>query len=112
MKDFANHNQGEFPAKIVIYRDGVGEQMRDQIIEKELSQFTAAMQPLFNKAADLPLITLIVVNKRINQRMFIAGRNGGQVENPPPGSIIDDSLVENQTDNQCFDFFLVPQQTT
>ena len=43
--------------------------------------------------------------------MFVEGRNG-QVENPPPGSIIDSHLVENQSENKCFDFFLVPQQTT
>jgi aubergine-like protein len=34
------------------------------------------------------------------------------MENPPPGSIIDSDLVENQQNNICFDFFLVPQMTT
>ena len=53
-----------------------------------------------------PKITLVVVNKRINQRMFCEER--GQVMNRPPGTIIDNKLVEN-TDNSCFDFFLVPQ---
>lgn len=43
--------------------------------------------------------------------MFLQSRNGG-VENPQPGSIIDSHLVENQLENKCFDFFLVPQQTT
>jgi len=54
----------------------------------------------------------VVVNKRINQRMFVHGPDGKSVDNPPPGSIIDSNLVENQTSNQCFDFFLVPQMTT
>jgi len=62
----------------------------------------------YNKISP-PKITLIVVNKRINQRMFCQER--GQVMNPPPGTIIDKKLVEN-TDDKCFDFFLVPQQTT
>ena len=45
--------------------------------------------------------------------MFIQGPKGSNdVRNPPPGSIIDQGLVENQQDNVCFDFFLVPQQTT
>lgn len=44
--------------------------------------------------------------------MFIKGPDGKSIDNPPPGSIIDAGLVENQKDNQCFDFFLVPQQTT
>ena len=110
LHDFAS-KQRELPSKIIIYRDGVGEQMRDQIIAKEISQFKEAIQPLYNKAAELPKITLVVVNKRIHQRMFVKSRHGG-IENPPPGSIIDSSLVENETDNSCFDFFLVPQQTT
>lgn len=45
--------------------------------------------------AGIPPITLIVVNKRINQRMFIQSGDGKNVENPPPGSIIDQCLVEN-----------------
>lgn len=59
----------------------------------------------------MPAITLVVVNKRIHQRMFVEDRNG-ETCNPQPGSIIDSQLVENQYDNKCFDFFLVPQQTT
>lgn len=106
-----NQNEGGNPSKIIIYRDGVGEQMRDQIVEKEISQFKEALEPMYNKAAEPPKITLVVVNKRIHQRMFVEGRHGGGMENPPPGSIVDSSLVENETD-ECFDFFLVPQQTT
>merc|ERR1719506_868339 len=57
-----------------------------------------------------PKITLVVVNKRINQRMFT--QSGHQINNPQPGTIIDTSLVENSQDNKVFDFFLVPQMTT
>lgn len=42
----------------------------------------------------MPDFTLVVVNKRINQRMFIKGTNG-EASNPEPGSIIDSQLVEN-----------------
>lgn len=58
-----------------------------------------------------PKITLIVVNKRINQRMFVGSSTGG-IENPMPGTIVDSDLVENCEDDRCYDFFLVPQQTT
>jgi hypothetical protein len=101
-------NVRELPSKIIIFRDGVGDQMREQIIDKEVTQFKEAAKPMYNKAGDPPKITLVVVNKRIHQRMFIQSRHGG-VENPPPGSIIDSSLVQNESDNYCFDFFLVPQ---
>jgi len=112
VQSFSKENGGNMPSKLIIYRDGVGEGMRDQIIDKELKQFKEALKPLYNKVTGIPPITLIVVNKRINQRMFVQGSDGKTVENPPPGSIIDSNLVENQQDNKCFDFFLVPQQTT
>mmetsp|Transcript_7624 Transcript_7624/g.12823 ORF Transcript_7624/g.12823 Transcript_7624/m.12823 type:complete len:179 (+) Transcript_7624:829-1365(+) len=87
--------------------------MRDQIIGSEISQFKKCLKKLYNSAGHQPAITLVVVNKRINQRMFITdGAQQNSYLNPPPGSIIDSKLVENQDDQSCFDFFLVPQQTT
>jgi hypothetical protein len=44
-------------------------------------------------SANIPKITLIVVNKRINQRIFI--QKGNEMLNPEPGTIIDSVLVEN-----------------
>lgn len=37
IKQFAENHKGSYPSKIIIYRDGVGEQMRDQIIAKEIT---------------------------------------------------------------------------
>ena len=37
IQSFSNENQGNLPTKIIIYRDGVGEGQRDQIVEKEIS---------------------------------------------------------------------------
>lgn len=67
--------------------------------------------PLYNQVSGPPPITLVVVNKRINQRMFITGRDG-KADNPQPGSIIDSQLIEYNKGNEQFDFYLVPQQTT
>ena len=111
MDAFQKENQGQLPSKILIYRDGVGENMRDLIEKSEVSQFKMALKDLYNKVTGVPPITMVVVNKRINQRMFVQDRNGN-VCNPPPGSIIDTGLVEHQSGANCFDFFLVPQQTT
>lgn len=36
---FRDHNNGELPDHIFIYRDGVGDSMRTQVIESELEQF-------------------------------------------------------------------------
>lgn len=86
--------------------------MRDQIIANEIKQFKEVLKQLYNSSTGVPQMTLVVVNKRINQRIFIQSKNQNSVENPPPGTIIDSNLVENQNENLCFDFFLVPQQTT
>jgi aubergine-like protein len=37
--DSYQRRNNQLPNKIIIYRDGVGEGMRDEIIEKEISQF-------------------------------------------------------------------------
>jgi len=111
MDAFQKENQGQLPSMILIYRDGVGENMRDLIEKNEVKQFKMALKDLYNKVTGVPPITMVVVNKRINQRMFVQDRNGN-VCNPPPGSIIDSGLVEHQSGANCFDFFLVPQQTT
>lgn len=48
LQTFKDRNKGSYPSKIIIYRDGVGEQMRDQIIAKEITQFKEAVRPLYN----------------------------------------------------------------
>lgn len=37
IRQYADNNKGMQPSKIIIYRDGVGEQMRDQIVAKEIT---------------------------------------------------------------------------
>ena len=45
----------------------------------------------------------IVVKKRINHRFF--SQNNQQLSNPPPGTVIDDTV----TRNSWYDFFIVSQ---
>lgn len=85
--------------------------MRPMIEQKELAQMREVVKQIYNKAANPPKITLVIVNKRINQRMFIQN-NRRALDNPEPGTILDNGLVENEDGNKKFDFFLVPQQTT
>lgn len=66
MASFAEENNGSLPSKIIIFRDGVGEGMRDDLISKEVNQFKEALKSLYNKATGIPPITLVIVNKRIN----------------------------------------------
>lgn len=62
---FAQSHKNEFPTNYIIYRDGVGDAMRDQVLLTEIPQFENAINELYNKAASKPQITVVVVNKRI-----------------------------------------------
>ena len=59
------------PKHIFIYRDGVGDSMRKQVIDQELAQLDkiVALEYGLNdqnvEAQEAPEITLIIVNKRV-----------------------------------------------
>lgn len=108
IKAFAVHHKNEFPTNIIIYRDGVGDAQRNQVLAAEIPQFEDAINLLYNKASAKPAITVIVVNKRISQRFFVKD-NQGRLLNPPSGCIIDKGLVEEHgAESKQFDFFLTP----
>jgi len=112
IQTFAKNHNGEFPTNYVIFRDGVGDAMRNQVLATEIPQFEAAINKLYNKASYKPEITVVVVNKRISQRFFMKDSQGRPV-NPPPGCIIDKGLVEDHGSNsEKFDFYLTPALTT
>lgn len=100
---------GNHPTNLIIYRDGVGEQMRDQVLQTEISQFTKAVKEIYNKASKAPEVTVIVVNKKVSQRFFVSDQQG-KLSNPPSGCLIDKALVEKHTDAKQFDFYLTAVQ--
>ena len=106
---FAESHNRNYPTHYIIYRDGVGDAMRDQVIQKELTQFREAFAEVYNKVGATPKVTLVVVNKRITQRFFVKNERG-ELMNPPSGCIVDKGLVENSqaTPGSAFDFFMMP----
>nr|XP_045595605.1 piwi-like protein Siwi isoform X2 [Procambarus clarkii] len=91
---------GCYPNMIVVYRDGVGEGQIEYVKEHEI----AAIKRCFEEALPKPpRLGFIIVSKRINTRMFLENR--GQIENPLPGTVIDDVI----TLPERYDFFLVSQ---
>lgn len=96
---------------IIIYRDGVGDAMRDQIKKAEIYTLNQLLKKEFKMAP--PKITLVVVNKRINQRFFESfNQNQATVKNPPCGTIVDSNLVCSQEGETIYDFFMVSQTAT
>ncbi|XP_072747042.1 piwi-like protein Ago3 isoform X2 [Anoplolepis gracilipes] len=100
---FQKHN-GCNPDRIIIYRDGVGDGDLDYVEKYEVKQ----LMMTFNRIASnyKPELSVIIVQKRINTRLFIRhGRNPKGLENPAAGTIVDSFI----TRRNYYDFFLVPQ---
>ncbi|XP_015904269.2 piwi-like protein Ago3 [Parasteatoda tepidariorum] len=97
-----NHH---LPEKIILYRDGVGDGQMDFISKYEVEQLTSCYKN-FNLDYN-PDLVVVVVQKRINTRMYAVEGYRGQktLKNPPPGSILDHSV----TRKKWYDFFLVSQ---
>ncbi|KAJ6648719.1 Protein argonaute-3 [Pseudolycoriella hygida] len=89
------------PEKIIIFRDGVGDGQLKMVKEYELQQLIQASA--LKHPGYKPQFTIIIVQKRINTRLFATRANG--VDNPAPGCIIDHTI----TRRFLYDFFLVPQ---
>jgi hypothetical protein len=70
---YRDYNGGHLPDHIFIYRDGVGDSMRKQVIEFELDQLKKILTDEYDPKGEgnvLPNVTLIIVNKRVRQRFF------------------------------------------
>merc|ERR1712029_361550 len=81
----------EFPERVVVYRDGVGD-----------GQITKIKQAFKNLKIE-PKFTYIIVSKRVNARFY--KMDGSNAVNPPSGSIFDDVV----TLPERYDFYLVSQ---
>jgi hypothetical protein len=64
---YRDFNKGEMPDHIFIYRDGVGDSMRQQVIDYELEQLKKIVTDEYEIMSQQarPNITLIIVNKRV-----------------------------------------------
>lgn len=100
LKAYKSKN-GDFPDRILIFRDGVGDGQLLAVKEQELKNIKDAVQ---RASVDKKIeLVFTVVTKRIQQRFFL--KMGRGLNNPPPGTVVD-SMV---TRDELFDFFLVPQ---
>ncbi|XP_070072440.1 protein argonaute-3 isoform X2 [Drosophila takahashii] len=87
---------GYLPENVIIYRDGIGDGQLKICLKYEIPQFETV-------CGDRIKISFIVVQKRINTRIFLGSDN--QFDNPLPGTIVDQHITRLKT----YDFFLVSQ---
>ncbi|XP_026756481.2 piwi-like protein Ago3 [Galleria mellonella] len=93
---------GKFPDRIIIYRDGVGDGQLKQIQQYEIPQMQICFTTM--DATYKPTLTYVVVQKRINTRIFM--KVSGGFENPHPGTVVDHAV----TRRDWYDFLIVSQK--
>eukprot|EP01119_Soliformovum_irregulare_P018023 TRINITY_DN5459_c0_g1_i2.p1 TRINITY_DN5459_c0_g1~~TRINITY_DN5459_c0_g1_i2.p1 ORF type:complete len:834 (-),score=300.37 TRINITY_DN5459_c0_g1_i2:9-2510(-) len=77
------------PPKILIYRDGVGEGMYDEVRRVEMKEMEEVILEMYPKGRS-PKVTWVIVQKRNHLRC---------TENPPPGTLLDADVVDKGTHN-------------
>ena len=92
------------PAKVIVYRDGVGDGQLDVVFNSEMTQIRQAFE-LAGGTDFRPKLAMIIVKKRIMQRFFRESSVGNELGNPQPGTVIDEYV----TKQEWYDFFLVSQ---
>ncbi|XP_047548227.1 piwi-like protein 4 isoform X4 [Lutra lutra] len=94
------HNRG-LPARVVVYRDGVGDGQLQTLLEYEVPQLLSSVtEASSNTSAKL---SVIVVRKKCTPRFFTEMNRS--VQNPPLGTVVDSEA----TRPEWYDFYLISQ---
>jgi aubergine len=80
---------GSLPEKILFYRDGVGEGQVQYVLSQEVYPLISRLSKIYGN--EEPKIAYIIVNKRINTRVF--SKFGDRYANPKPGTVIDRGIT-------------------
>lgn len=108
LRKFHEQNKS-LPARIFIYRDGVSDGQLQYVLEYEVAQIQNALQDFAKAYADYsPQLSVVVVQKRISAKLLMKGRSPGELDNPPPGSVLDHTI----TRKNYYDFYLISQYVT
>ncbi|XP_072825056.1 piwi-like protein 4 [Vicugna pacos] len=94
------HNH-DVPARIIVYRDGVGDGQLKTLMEYEVPQLLSSVTEASSNTS--PRLSVIVVRKRCLSRFLT--ESGRTVQNPPLGTIVDSEA----TRPEWYDFYLVSQ---
>lgn len=90
-----------YPDQVIVFRDGVSDGQLELVAEHEAAQIERLFKTSFEAS-----FAFIVVQKRINLRFFqVAGK---EYNNPPPGSVLDHTIMKRK----YYDFLLVSQHVT
>jgi len=86
------------PARLLFFRDGIGEGMYDLVCRDEIAGLMAALPALYGPAP-LPVLTFVVVQKRNHFRSVWIPNAGGPAFNPPAGTVVDHLVTDKKETN-------------
>jgi hypothetical protein len=108
---FGSHWGGLLPEKIIIYRSGVSEYEKREIMQNEvlpLKNFLSGdMNEYCYKKDYDPKFTFVLVNKR-SEAKFFENQEGIQISNPRAGLVIDTQV----TSSEMYEFYLQPHDVS
>ncbi|XP_074072583.1 piwi-like protein 4 [Macrotis lagotis] len=90
-----------FPARIIIYRDGVGDGKLQTVVDYEVPQLLSSLRD--SSSSYSPKVSVIVVRKSCIPRFFTEMNK--TLQNPPLGTVIDSEA----TRPEWYDFYLISQ---
>jgi len=76
-------------SSILFYRDGVGDGQIQQVFDVEVKALVELLNESYLPTGQKPMFCFIIVNKRINTRIFTAGRPS----NPVSGTVVDNTIT-------------------
>lgn len=99
---------GRFPARIIVYRDGVSDSQRKTLEEIEVKAFLRAFESLDESHAlkTKPEFVFVCVNKRMSAKFFSGDNLQRGLGNPDQGTVVSDEITTGK------DFYLISQRTT
>ncbi|KAF3318931.1 hypothetical protein TWF173_005341 [Orbilia oligospora] len=101
LEEYARHNKGAIPEKVLFYRDGVSEGQYDQVLANEVPEILKAFNSY--RPGNKPKLTVVIVGKRHHTRFYPAEENAADKKyNCKPGTVVDRSV----TAVYDFDFYL------
>jgi aubergine-like protein len=97
-----------YPSLVVVYRDGVTDNQRINILVEETASIKQTFAAVRNANPSFkdPKLVYLIVNKRTNARFYY--ENGGTITNPPLGTLVDSKVTEKNG----YDFYILPANAT
>lgn len=83
---------GTLPARIIFYRDGVGDGQINFVMQVELEEMKKTLNELYKDKEGGMKFAYVIVNKRINTRFF-EEKGSNRYENPLSGTIVDNVVT-------------------